>query len=97
MELHDMKSKAMEVSKLLKTMAHPERLMVLCQLVDGEVGAGQLQEGSTLSQSAFSQHLMVLKKHGLVKVRKESQSVFYSLADPRVKELFSSFYTIFCK
>ncbi|WP_369434360.1 ArsR/SmtB family transcription factor [Psychromonas sp. MME1] len=71
--------------------------MVLCQLVDGEVGAGQLQEGSTLSQSAFSQHLMVLKKHGLVKVRKESQSVFYSLADPRVKELFSSFYTIFCK
>lgn len=97
MDLRDMKSKAMEVSKLLKTMAHPERLMVLCQLVDGEVGAGQLQEGSTLSQSAFSQHLMVLKKHGLVKVRKESQSVFYSLADPRVKELFSSFYTIFCK
>lgn len=97
MDSVEMKAKAMEVSELLKTMAHPERLMVLCQLVDGEVGAGQLQEGSTLSQSAFSQHLMVLKKNGLVKIRKESQSVYYSLADPRVEELFSSLHNIFCK
>lgn len=97
MDSVEMKAKAMEVSELLKTMAHPERLMVLCQLVDGEVGAGQLQEGSALSQSAFSQHLMVLKKNGLVKIRKESQSVYYSLADPRVKELFSSLHNIFCK
>lgn len=97
MDSVEMKAKAMEVSELLKTMAHPERLMVLCQLVDGEVGAGQLQEGSALSLSAFSQHLMVLKKNGLVKIRKESQSVYYSLADPRVKELFSSLHNIFCK
>lgn len=96
MDIIEMKAQAAEVSELLKTMAHPERLMVLCQLVDDEVGAGQLQENSTLSQSAFSQHLSVLRKHGLVKVRKESQSVFYSLADPRVKALFASFYSIFC-
>ncbi len=91
-----MKGRAEEVSELLKTMAHPERLMVLCQLVDGEVGAGQLQENSTLSPSAFSQHLSVLRKHNLVTVRKESQAVFYSLADKRVEALLASFYEIFC-
>jgi DNA-binding transcriptional ArsR family regulator len=96
MEFTKMKDTSAEVAELLKTMAHPERLMVLCQLVDGEVGAGQLQENSILSQSAFSQHLSVLRKHNLVKIRKESQSVFYSLADKRVEALIASFYSIFC-
>jgi len=96
MELNEMRETATEVAEILKTMAHSERLMVLCQLVDGEVGAGQLQENSTLSQSAFSQHLSVLRKNNLVKVRKESQSVFYSLADKRIEALIASFYTIFC-
>ena len=97
MELNEMRETATEVAEILKTMAHSERLMVLCQLVDGEVGAGQLQENSTLSQSAFSQHLSVLRKNNLVKVRKESQSVFYSLADKRIELLIASFYTIFCE
>jgi len=96
MELNEMRETATEVAEILKNMAHSERLMVLCQLVDGEVGAGQLQENSTLSQSAFSQHLSVLRKNNLVKVRKESQSVFYSLADKRIEALIASFYTIFC-
>jgi len=96
MELEQLKERATEVSDLLKTMAHPERLMVLCQLVDGEVGVSQLQENTTLSQSAFSQQLSVLKKHNLVKVRKESQQVFYSLADERIKALIASFHSIFC-
>lgn len=96
MEITELKTKATEVSEILKTMAHPERLMVLCQLVEGEVGVTQLQSSTSLSQSAFSQQLSVLKKNNLVKVRKESQQVFYSLSDDRVKALISSFYSIFC-
>jgi len=96
MELTELQIKATEVSEILKTMAHPERLMVLCQLVDGEVGVAKLQESNSLSQSAFSQQLSVLKKNNLVTVRKESQQVFYSLADERVKALIGSFYAIFC-
>ena len=96
MDLNKMQSNANEVSELLKTMAHPERLMVLCQLTQGEVGAGKLQAHSSLSQSAFSQHLTVLRKHGLVKVRKESQQVFYSLADERVVSLLQSLQSLFC-
>ncbi|MDN3680688.1 metalloregulator ArsR/SmtB family transcription factor [Vibrio tapetis subsp. quintayensis] len=96
MELEKMKANATEVAEILKIMSHPDRLMVLCQLVDGEVGAGQLQSQSPLSQSAFSQHLTVLRKHELVKVRKESQQVFYSLADPRVEKLITNLHDVFC-
>lgn len=97
MELNDIKGKVGIVSELLKTMAHPERLLVLCQLMEGEIGAGALQESSALSQSAFSQHLSVLRKKNLVSIRKESQSVFYSLADPRISALITSLHTIFCE
>ena len=96
MDLNEMKGRANDVAELLKAMAHQERLMVLCQLLEGEVGVGQLQEMSSLSQSAFSQQLSVLRKNGIVSVRKESQQVFYSLADPRVKELITGLHRIFC-
>lgn len=97
MELSEMKVQAETVAVLLKTMAHPERLTVLCQLVDGEVAVRELQENSALSQSAFSQHLAVLRKHNLVKVRKEAQAVFYTLADKRIEALIGSFHNIFCE
>lgn len=96
MDINEIKNRAEEVAELLKTMAHPERLLVLCQLVEGEVGAGQLQETSSLSQSAFSQHLSVLRNKNLVTVRKESQAVFYTLADPRIAALIGSLHSIFC-
>ncbi|MCG9648177.1 metalloregulator ArsR/SmtB family transcription factor [Vibrio brasiliensis] len=97
MNIADMQGNATEAADLLKVMAHPERLMVLCQLIQGEVGVGQLQQSSALSQSAFSQHLTVLRKHNLIKARKASQQVFYSLADPRVEPLIQSLHTVFCK
>ncbi|GLO63563.1 transcriptional regulator [Vibrio sp. MACH09] len=96
MNIEKMQSNATYVSELLKTMAHPERLMVLCQLMQEEVGAGKLQENSSLSQSAFSQHLTVLRKQGLVKIRKESQQVFYSLSDERVAALIKNLHSIYC-
>lgn len=97
MNIQEMQPKATEMSELLKTMAHPERLMVLCQLTNGELGAGKLQENSSLSQSAFSQHLTVLRKQGFVQIRKESQQVFYSLADKRVALLIQSLHNIYCR
>ena len=94
--IEQMKTNAIEVSELLKTLAHPERLMVLCQLINSEVGVGQLQQSSTLSQSAFSQHLTVMRKHGIIQARKESQQVFYSLSDSRIAQLIQSLQTVFC-
>ncbi|MBF9002730.1 ArsR/SmtB family transcription factor [Vibrio nitrifigilis] len=91
-----MRDSAEEVAELLRIMAHPERLMVLCQLTQGEVGVGQLQQHSALSQSAFSQHLTVLRKQRFIKARKESQLVFYSLADPRIATLIMNLQDLFC-
>jgi len=92
-QIHD---KAGEVSELLKLMAHADRMVVLCLLSDGEMGVSELREHTQLSQSAFSQHLGVLRKNQLVKVRKESQQVFYSIADPRVSLLLSALQEAFC-
>ena len=96
-ELEVMRTNVDEAAEMLKVMAHPERLLVLCQLTQGEVGVAELQQNSSLSQSAFSQHLTVLRNQGLVKARKVSQQVFYSLADPRVTALISSFHSVFCQ
>ncbi len=63
----------------------------------GEKGVGELFEGSSLSQSAFSQHLTVLRKHDIIKARKVSQQVFYSISDERVGPLVEAFKQVFCK
>ena len=86
-----------EAADLLKIMAHSERLLVLCQLTEREIGVGELQRNSALTQSAFSQHLTVLRKHQMIQARKESQQVFYSLADPRISHLITSLHSVFCQ
>lgn len=97
MDIELLHENAEHVATLLKTMAHPVRLMVLCQLVDGELSVADLQQTTNLSQSAFSQQLKVLKDNNLVKVRKDSQSVFYSLSEPKVAQLIASLHNIFCQ
>ena len=72
---------AEEAAGLLKALAHPARLLVLCQLVEGERSVGDLQPITGLSMSALSQHLAVLREMELVSTRRESQTIFYALAD----------------
>ncbi|WGV98158.1 metalloregulator ArsR/SmtB family transcription factor [Vibrio sp. YMD68] len=97
LDIKEMQSQAEDAANLLRVMAHPERLMVLCYLTEGEVGVAELMQHSNLSQSAFSQHLSVLRKCGLITSRKESQQVFYSLADPRAQALINSLHSVFCR
>ncbi|WP_019616195.1 ArsR/SmtB family transcription factor [Psychromonas ossibalaenae] len=88
--------KSGEVSEILKLMAHKDRMVVLCLLSDGEMSVTELRKHTQLSQSAFSQHLSVLRKNNLVTVRKESQQVFYSIADSRVSLLLNALQQAFC-
>ncbi|WP_413693632.1 ArsR/SmtB family transcription factor [Psychromonas sp. KJ10-2] len=85
-----------EASELLKVMAHKDRMVVLCLLSEGEMGVAELREHTKLSQSAFSQHLSVLRKNQLVSIRKEAQAVFYSLADDRVNIILKAMQQAFC-
>jgi len=77
-------------------MANRYRLMILCQLHQGEKSVTTLQGGVGLSQSALSQHLARLREDGLVKTRRESQTIFYSLATPNVSELIALLYRLYC-
>ncbi|WP_162048096.1 ArsR/SmtB family transcription factor [Vibrio taketomensis] len=97
LDLSKMQISALEAAEMLKVMAHPDRLMVICQLTQGEVGVGVLQSNSALSQSALSQHLTVLRKHNIIKARKSAQQVFYSLADDRAAVIVKSLQKVFCK
>ena len=92
-ELHEMASQACE---LLKAMANEWRLMVLCQLSQGEKTVSELQGILGLSQSALSQHLAVLRREKLVSARKEAQSVYYSLHGAEATEVMAALHDLFC-
>ena len=93
-ELHDMASHACE---LLKAMANEWRLMILCQLAEGEKTVGELQHLLGLSQSAVSQHLAILRREKIVKARKHAQSVSYSLAGEEATMVMTTLHDVFCR
>lgn len=81
---------------MLKALAHPARLLVLCQLVGGESSVGDLQPITGLSMSALSQHLAVLREMALVTTRRESQTIFYALADGPAVGILGALHAAYC-
>ena len=92
-ELHDMASHACE---LLKAMSNEWRLMILCQLAEGEKTVGELQVFLGLSQSAVSQHLAILRREKIVSARKHAQSVSYSLVGDEATMVMTTLHDVFC-
>ncbi len=93
-ELHD---KAAHAVELLKAMANEWRLMILCQLSEGEKTVSELQDLLGLSQSALSQHLAVLRRERVVRSRKEGQSVSYSLSGEDATKVMHTLHEVFCE
>ena len=96
MNLEELKSKAGAAEALLKAVANRNRLIILCELLHGEVSVTKLQQAIHLSQSALSQHLARLRADKLVSTRRESQTIHYSLASHEVKELIELLYRLYC-
>ena len=92
-ELHDMASNACE---LLKAMSNKWRLMILCQLSEGEKTVGELQGLLGLAQSAVSQHLAILRRENIVQSRKHAQSISYSLAGDDAIKVMATLHEVFC-
>ncbi|WP_241504079.1 ArsR/SmtB family transcription factor [Pelagibaculum spongiae] len=92
----ELRENAGEATRLLKALANVNRLMILCMLDGIEMSVGQLNESLDLSQSALSQHLAVLRRDGLVKTRRDAQTIFYSLADPVTSEIVGVLHRRFC-
>ena len=84
-DLSELKANAAIMAGRLKLMSHPERLLMLCRMDEGEVSVTELVELSGLSQSSVSQHLAMLREEGVVSIRGEAQTRFYSLKDPIVR------------
>ncbi len=96
MNLSELAPKAAETERFLKALGNQHRLMILCELHNGERGVSELQRALGLSQSSLSQHLARLRKDKLVKTRRESQAIYYSLASTDVSRLIALLAELFC-
>ena len=89
---------AAEVAGTLRVLANERRLMILCKLVEwGEGTVNSLAETVGLSQSALSQHLAKMREEGLVTYRRESQTLWYRIADPRIEDLWATLHKLYCQ
>ena len=96
MHLEKLAPKAAQAENFLKALANRHRLMILCELHKGETGVSALQKALGLSQSSLSQHLARLREDELVTTRRESQAIFYSLANANVSRAIALLYELFC-
>jgi ArsR family transcriptional regulator len=92
-----MKTKCGEVSSVMKAISHPQRLMILCYLTEGEKNVGEILELCEISQSQLSQFLNRMQREKLLSVRKEGQYSFYSIADRNLTKLIIAMQKIFCE
>ena len=87
---------AESAAALLRAMSGKSRLLVLCNLVEGEQSVGELQRIVGLSQSALSQHLAVLRRMRLVETRRETQTIYYRLAGGAAVSVLETLHGIYC-
>ncbi len=96
MKIEKMKAKCSDVLTIVKALSHPQRLMIMCYLAEGEKNVSEIQALCEISQSQISQFLNRMQREKLLKIRKEGNFVFYSIADKKVMKLIKSMQNIFC-
>ncbi len=96
LELADMRQAASQACSLMKVLANPDRLMIVCQLSQGEKRVGQLEELLGIVQPTLSQQLTVLREEQLVSARREGKNIYYSLTSPQALALIETLYQQFC-
>jgi len=94
--LAQMHAAAMEACGLLKALANPDRLLILCYLTQGESRVGELEENLGIVQPTLSQQLTVLRQEELVTARRDGKNVYYSLASSHALAMIETLYQQFC-
>lgn len=96
-DLATFESNAAMVAQLLRALANERRLMILCKLVEwGEASVTALAEAVGLSQSALSQHLARMREKGIVDFRREGQTLWYRVSEPRIEILLGQLQRLYC-
>jgi DNA-binding transcriptional ArsR family regulator len=96
-DIAGLEAQAEEASQLLAAMANAKRLMVLCNLLDGEKSVGELAGIVGLSSAALSQHLSRMRAQELVATRRDAQTIYYRLASTEVREVLRTLYRLYCE
>ncbi|WP_297923378.1 metalloregulator ArsR/SmtB family transcription factor [Metallibacterium sp.] len=91
-----MQRNAEDAARLLRALANPQRLRILCLLVGGEMSVGNINARIDLSQSALSQHLAVLREEHLVSTRREAQTIHYALLNGPAQVIIETLHGIYC-
>ncbi|MCB1782800.1 MAG: winged helix-turn-helix transcriptional regulator [Alphaproteobacteria bacterium] len=91
-----MRNNAEEACSLLKALAHPHRLMIVCQLAEKERSVGELAEFLELRDSTVSQHLSLMRRDGIVHARRDGQTLWYSIKNDKAQMIIDLLYKIYC-
>ncbi|WP_311196818.1 metalloregulator ArsR/SmtB family transcription factor [Rugamonas apoptosis] len=95
-DIDQLRAKAAQASSLLKALANPDRLLLLCQMAQGEFSVGRLEELTGIRQPTLSQQLTVLRQDELVATRREGKQIFYRIASPAALAVLQVLYQQFC-
>jgi DNA-binding transcriptional ArsR family regulator len=96
-DINAMQEQASKATSLLGAMCNEKRLMILCQLIDGERSVNELVELVGAAQSTVSQHLGLLRRQGLIEARHDGQTHFYSLAGNDAREILGTLQSLYCE
>ncbi len=96
LDLQQLRANADAAHQLLKTLANSDRLMLLCQLSQGEYSVGELEAMLGISQPTLSQQLAVLRREGCVETRREGKQVYYRISSSEALAVIRTLYELFC-
>lgn len=95
-DIDQLRENADSAGQLLKALGNPDRLLLLCQLVAGEMNVGELEERLEIVQPTLSQQLGVLRREGLVDTRRDGRQIYYSISSPQALAIIQTLYQLFC-
>jgi DNA-binding transcriptional ArsR family regulator len=96
LDLEKMRTSADQACRLMKVLSNPDRMMLLCQLAQGEKRVGELEEILGIVQPTLSQQLTVLRDEALVVTRREGKNIYYQIASPQAMAVMAVLYQQFC-
>ena len=96
LDIEAMRASALQATSVLRTLANPDRLLLLCQLSQGEKSVGELEILLGIAQPTLSQQLGVLRQEDMVNTRRAGKQIYYSVKDPNVLVILNLLYELYC-
>ncbi len=97
LDIQQLRTNADAAGQLLKVLANPDRLLLLCQLSQGERNVSELEAQLGIQQPTLSQQLAVLRREGLVETRRDGKQIFYRISSPAALAVIETLYRLFCE